>query len=586
MEKLPPLTSLDFSDNRSSLKAFLRDQTAFRDYDFDGSNMSVLLDVLSYNTYLTVFYLNMVAGESHLGTAKLRSSAVSRAKMLNYVPRSARASEAVLSLSIPTTNASSLTIPRDTLFAGSNSNGLFTFSTREAVTLRSSTGTFSAPSITVYEGSYVTESYVADSRDEAQRFTVTSANADTASLEVTVSTPGASDSSLWDRATTLYGLSGESNVYFLQGAENELFEVEFGDGVLGASVPDGALVTLSYMVCSGSAADGVDTFVMTTDLGAMNYTDVTSPLVVETIGVSDGGGDPETIYDIKRRAPRHFQVQERAVIARDYEDVALAEFPSVADAHAFGGEEITDTVQYGRVFVAVVGHSGRLLTEAGRDAIKATLEAKSGKEVFVLNPETLYVYPSLVVRVDSAKLSYTKSQLEALVDGAVVMFERDNLQRFNSHLYMSRLEESASQSDRSILSVEASAVISKEVVPSIGVAEPIDFELNNAIEHGVKTSEFISAGKRYLVTDTVTGIAVNGTLYLLEVNPTLSSPSYRAIGRVNYDNGVVAIGAVSVSSLAESSALSVRATARSRDIFARRGDVIKFSTRKVEASLE
>jgi len=299
------LTSLDFDTLKSQLKTFLQSQSQFKDYDYEGSNMNVLLDVLSYNTYLNSFYLNMMASETFLDTAQLYSSVVSHAKELNYTPRSARSAKATVSCNFITTGISNtFSIPKGTQFSGQNANGSYTFVTDRTQTITSTNNVFSITSLDIYEGSYINETMIVDNTIENQKFVLSNKNIDTSSIVVTVSEDNGSNVNDFLQSDTLYNLNSESQIYFLQSTLDGYYEIVFGDGVFGRVPQNNALILVTYRVCNGSDGNGVTTFFLNKDLGAYNGGNSTAKI---TPVVTSADGSPiETIESIRFRAPRNY----------------------------------------------------------------------------------------------------------------------------------------------------------------------------------------------------------------------------------------------------------------------------------------
>src|SRR5579864_591044 len=228
------LTSLDFDTLRQNLQQFMQSQDLFKDYNFLGSNLSVLLDLLAYNTYLNAFYLNMIGSEAFLDTAQLRTSIVSRAKELNYVPRSARSAVATVNMSFATAGLNGLlVIPQGTLFAGKNSNGSFVFITDQTHTLLSSSSTFTINGMNVFEGKEFTETFIVDNTVENQKFVLSNQNVDDTSIEVNVTERSGQSNVAYQQAYNLFGLTSNSNVFFVQEDAGSVYEIQFGDGVFG-----------------------------------------------------------------------------------------------------------------------------------------------------------------------------------------------------------------------------------------------------------------------------------------------------------------------------------------------------------------
>ena len=261
------LTSLDFDGIKKNFVTFLKSQDTFKDYDFSGSNMNVLLDVMSYNTYLNAFYLNMVASEMFLDSAQKLDSVVSHAKELNYVPQSYHSSSANVNIVFETIGLSGkLSIPQGTIFSGSNSNGAFYFVTNYTANYSSSNNTYYANNVEIYEGSITNQSFAVDYSIDNQRFILSNPNIDLDSLTVYVLEDNGSSNTLFTSVDTLYGLNQHSNVYFIQAAQNNLYEMVFGDGLFGRKPQNGAIVSVNYRICAGPSADGVSKFQLSQNL--------------------------------------------------------------------------------------------------------------------------------------------------------------------------------------------------------------------------------------------------------------------------------------------------------------------------------
>ena len=309
------VANVDFSSIKGNLKSYLGAQNIFKDYDFDGSNLNVLLDVLSYNTYMNNFYLNMVAGESFLDSAQIRDSVISHAKTLNYLPGSYTASKGTIDLQIyPTDQPAQISIPKYTSFTSKIESNTYTFTTDEGITISADQdGNYKATNLSIYEGELVTELYQVDTANTNQRFVLSNKEVDTDSLVVTVTTSRTDMSnSAWTKASTTIGIDGTSNTYFLTPSENETYELHFGDGILGRQVAHGNVVEARYRKAAANNADGATIFTLAGDI--QGYSDV----VVTTVSKSVGGGYSESIDSIKFNAPKSVTIQDRLVTVTDY----------------------------------------------------------------------------------------------------------------------------------------------------------------------------------------------------------------------------------------------------------------------------
>lgn len=579
------LASLDFDTLKTNLKNFLRSQSAFKDYDYDGSNMNVLLDVLSYNTYLNAFYLNMGISEMFLDSAQLRSSVVSHAKMLNYIPRSKRSATASINLSIQTTNAISLTIPKGTTFTGTNGFGNFVFSTDKTQILTSGNFGFTSNNLTIYQGSYTQDAFVIDYTNETQRFTLIDPNVDTESLSVIVSENDGQDINEFKLAENLYGLSGNSNVYFLQTDIDGRYQIQFGDNIFGRRPLSGAVVVAEYRTCAGSDANEIDSFILENDLAGINSTNISNTSVV-TVVRSLNGANAESIESVRYNAPRHFQTQERAVTTQDYVDLIQANFPDVESVSAYGGETISEfgDVEYGKVFVSCSTYAGTNLTDSRKKDVLAFLSPRTalGITPYMIDPEFLYITLVSKVHIDFNQTSLTSSQMQASILQTISAFNDDNLKKFGYNFRMSSLMSTIDNLDPSILSNETTSYMYKKYIDlSPIVPEPlrIDFHLNPIKPGSILSNQFSSGGKNYIYTDYIPGVNnTGGNLYRLEktVSPT-STLNYSVAGSVDYQLGVISI----VSSIYDRvpvGGLRIFAAPVNQDIYSARNNILNIDT--------
>ncbi|NDB29851.1 hypothetical protein EB151_09925, partial [archaeon] len=323
------LVGLDFNSIKTNLKTYLKNNTAFKDVDFEGSNISVLIDLLSYNTYLNSFYTNMVASEMFLDTAALRDSVVSHAKALNYTPRSFVSASANVTISIsPTSSTNSVVIPKGTSFTSRVGSNTFTFTTNENLVLSNPNNNVFTSNLTIYEGSYLTDSFVMNYSNSSQRFVISNPTVDTSSISVTVIEDNGDNSINYSKATSLIGMTSVSNNYFIEAAENQQYEIKFGDNVFGRKPKDGSVIVAEYRTSSGELPNGASTF--SNDGNIDGHSNVS----VSTVSNASGGALNEPIESIRYNAPRAFQTQNRAVTASDYETILKSNFSDIQSISA------------------------------------------------------------------------------------------------------------------------------------------------------------------------------------------------------------------------------------------------------------
>jgi hypothetical protein len=579
------LASLDFDTLKANLKNFLRTQSAFKDYDYEGSNMNVLLDVLSYNTFMNAFYLNMTASEMFLDSAQLRSSVISHAKMLNYTPRSNRSSKAVINLTIPTSNAVTFTIPKGTSFTGKNSSGNYTFTTDKTLTLLSGNLTFTANDLTIYEGSYSQDTFINNYDDEAQKFTLLDSNIDTDSLVVVVSENDGQYISEFVQVKSLYDLDAYSEVYFLQSDIDGRYQIVFGDGVFGRKPLNGAVITAEYRTSLGTEANGIDTFVIEVDLSAVNNTRIQSGMITNVVTSSSSGAYTESIESIRYNAPRYFQTQERVVTTQDYIDLITANFADIESVNAYGGETISGVgdVEYGKVYVSCSTYDGAALTASRKKDLLAFLQPRSsiGISPVIIDPEFVFITLLCKVHVNYNQTGLTPSQMNTVVTDVISVFNDDNLKMFGKNFRMSNLVSAIDYADAGILSNETTAFIYKtftDLSSTVAISLKVDFHLNAIQQATIISNEFLSDGKTYVYTDYISGVNNNaGNLFRLEKTTATSIVNYSVAGLIDYASGIISINSYVYDSV-PTGGLRIFAAPVNQDIYSSRNNILQIDT--------
>ena len=389
------VTEFDFDEVKDNLKIFMRNQTEFKDYDFEGSGLSALLDVLAYNTHYLGFNANMLANEMFLDSSQLRSSVVSHAKTLGYTTRSATAAKATVDVFLNTSNTSA-TMPAGTVFNTSVGDESYQFVTIKSVTASLSGSSIVFDDVDIYEGSYVSTRYTADTQNVEQRFIINDERADTTTISITVQN-SASDttSNAHTLATDISGLTSTSNVYFLQEVENGKYEVYFGDGVLGSAIEDGNIIIINYVVTNKGASNRADTFTSSSAIDTVNSVNVV------TVSNAAGGSEPESIESIKYNAPLDYASQGRCVTTEDYKTYVKQLFANTQAVSVWGGEDgsyndvsgVSDVAEYGKVFLSVKSTTGLNLNEVQKAQLVSDLAPFTVASItpVVVDPETLNI---------------------------------------------------------------------------------------------------------------------------------------------------------------------------------------------------
>jgi hypothetical protein len=585
------LTTLDFNTLKDSFKTYLKSQEKYKDYDFESSNFNVLLDVLSYNTYMNSFYLNMVNSEMFLDSAQLRNSIISHAKELNYLPRSKRSAKATLDLEIPTFGIDTFTIPKGTRFNASSGYDNYVFTTEEAITYRSSNNYFVISNLDVYEGNYVdpADTFVMDYRKENPIFTLSNVGVDAESVNVLVSEDNGVTYTEYTYAETLFNLTNQSKVFFIQGADDNKYSIFFGDNVMSYKPADGSIVVVTYRVSSGLIPTGTYNFNLDDDLASFNEGNYgEGGITITVVDQPTGGSDEESNESIRFNAPRHFQTQERAITNDDYRILVLNNFPEVKAVNVYGGESVTDTVQFGKVFIIPSTFSGTTLTDSKKADIVEFLTNRSSLSIepVIINPDYLYVTLNTKVYVDFSSTVYSGVQIENLVRSAIITYNDDYLEDFNVAFRYSRLTESILDSTDGIISTESVFLMKKITTPVLNQSFVTSFSFNNQVDSNepVQSSRFSSAGKTYYITNQVIDPTTNNildlspnTLYKVEVTAS-GVLVYETAGTINYITGDVSLNSMIINSYQNNPGLVFTAKSLSEDIYSRKNDIILINT--------
>lgn len=574
------LVGLDFDTLKASLVEYLQTQEQFKDYDYSGSNLNVLLDLLAYNTAKNAFYLNMVASESFLDSAQLRESVISHAKQVNYMPRSARSSHAVINYNFTNTAVKVITIPKGTTFTSTVGFNLMTFMTAENKTVSSSDGEFDF-NLDIYEGQYVTDSFVIDDTINEPRYVLSNETIDTSSITVTVYENDGNKIFNYTESETLLDLDSTSQVYFIQAAEKGKYEILFGNDVIGRKPKNRAIVTVNYRITRGEEGNGASAFTLAEDITGLRSARPTVP-VRNGYTSSTGGAGPETIESIKFNAPRHYQLQERAITTSDYEILMTQKFPEISSVSVYGGEELSPP-KYGKVYVAVDIAEVDGLPSSKKDEYYNYLKTRSPLSIdpVIVEPEMLYYQVDSLVNYNVNLTDKSKEDIKAEVVESVKAFNTLYLNKFKGVLRYSKLVSAIDDTDPSIVSNETEIQIYKKITPRLGVSQ--NFVVNFKIplqddialltanhkasdKHTIASSSFIYKGERVKFGDDgdgrITIVKTVGDRHIV----------IDRVGRVNYDTGRVNINNVVIDSFS-GNYLKIYAVTRRKDITSRQNTV-------------
>ena len=479
------ITDLDFDSIKTNLKTFLRSQDKFKDYDFEGSSLSVLLDILAYNTHYNSYYVNMVANEMFMDTALIRSSVTSHAKLLNYTPKSANAPSATINLIVNELyNTSSLTLPKFTRFSSLPIDNVnYTFITKDVNTVNVSANTATFLGLEIIQGEPISISFTYSSLSNPKSiFTIPDSNIDTSSLIVQVQESSTNTTlTNYTRGENVLNLNENSTVYFLQEGLNGNYEVYFGDGVLGKKLTDGNIVRISYVVTSGTASLGANNFSLLDTIGGV-------PTIYPLTGATNGS-DKETIDSIKYTAPKAYSAQGRAVTVEDYisvlqnNNIGLT-FDSV---NVWGGVDYT-TPAFGQVFISLKPSGAYNITATQKQRlINDVLKPVSVVTVTptIIDPDYTYIKVSADIVYDQKRTSMSSTEIQQNVKTAIRNFSKASLNTFNSLFDMSDLSASVKAVDNSIIATEIDVKVQKKFFPVLGTHKTYTLNYGVPLERSV-----------------------------------------------------------------------------------------------------
>lgn len=580
------LDGLSFEQIRDNFRNFLKAQDQFRDYNFESSGISTLIDILTYNTYYNSFYQNMLATESFLTTAQRRNSVVNLAKGLNYTPRSLTSAKIVGNISaVPVGAPASITIPKYTKFKAIANGVTYYFLTEESVLIANDgSGNYDATDVSLVEGTFVSERYVKNVQDPDQRFVISNANADTSTLVVrVVNSSTDSTTRIFTRSENVVTVDSTSQVFFLEEIEDEKFQVIFGDGVIGDSLSHGNIVYLEYITSSGAAGNGITG--LTLDSTIDNVTSIT--FSVPTIGTqSTGGEDREDSDRIKFAAPKSYAAQNRAVTAEDYESILLA-LPNVGSVVVWGGED-NDPPAYGKVFISVRPKVGETLTATEKQNIIETI--LKPKKVLTVSSEIVdpeYIYLSLVVscKYDPDQTIQSEGDIKTTVLNAIKAYRTSDLNQFSKYFRLSKLTRTIDTSERSILSSTIIIRMIRETDVQLNAAAKYTISFSNPINPvtiGRPTTHAYGVGSQ--ITSNSFSYAGFTNCFLDENNGIVRI--YRAVGNQNigisqnvgtidYSTGKIVLNDFKPTAFADGGVtLKITAVPAENDILPLRGQII------------
>ena len=581
-------TNLDFNTLRAQIKDYLRSNSNFTDFDFEGSNFSILIDTLAYNSYITSYNTNMAVNESFIDSATLRENVVSLARNIGYVPRSKKSAVARVSFNVDVTSSNALSVKLNAglVALGNVQGGNFIFSIPEDITVTPNSNKLASfNNIEIYEGTYLTKSFEVISSQTNQRFILPNSNIDTSSIRVQIEENGTSLP--YTAYANIFDVNSESRLFLVQEIEDEKYQILFGDGVLGKKPGNGAIITVSYIVTNGENGNGAANFnfsgTLTSNTGA---TIVDGISLLTTIQSSENGDSIESIDNIKYLAPRVYASQYRAVTPNDYTSLIPFLYPNIDSVSAYGGEEL-DPPQFGKVFITVKPKNGEFLTAAAKDSIKNDLKkyTVAGIKQEFLDLMYLYVEFKTTVSYDSGFISDQLNLQSRIISAIETYAKSSDINSFGGRLKYSKLLSQIDKVDTGITSNITTLVIRRNMIPLYNQLATYEVCYGNKFHADLEGFNIRSSAFRIedvdgdvYLTDLPNSDQLTGVVRFFTMNNGIITYINNNAGVVDYVKGEVDLFPLNIVSTSLSNRVEIEATPESNDIVAKENLYIVLDT--------
>lgn len=541
------VSEIDYALLKENLKSFLKDQSQFSDYNFEGSALNILLDILAYNTHYNAVHTNLAFSEAFLDSASVRENIVSKAYEIGYVPHSKTSSVANITVNFSVSgNPSQYVIPKNTRFTSASGNDRFVFTTTDDIIVNRVNNSYSK-TLSIRQGVFNTFTYLVDTNNLGQRFIVPSKDADLSFMTVSVrATQGSTSEETFNyyRDIGIGNISKNTPVYFKKENKDGFFEIFFGNGVLGKNVTNGNVVSLTYLITNGKSGNGCRSFTLSSALPNV------SSFTVTTVDNSYGGADIENVDSITYAAPLFYQSQGKAVTESDYLSLVKNLFPFIDDVSVWGGEKNIPPA-YGKVFMAAKPKNVLYFSNTIKEQIKDKLKSNSSIIGFfpeIVDPEYFIIRVSSTVRYDSKKFTPTLN-LEQKVRDSITSFFEKNANKFKNNLYHSKLLENINSSSDIVVDTVLNLYIDKNIriIPNVFGEYKVNY--NNYLQPNTFTSdEFLVNGIAYRFKDIPTGSSpyTTGSIGAYRMDGNNQVFLNTNSGSINYRTGEVIINNIAI----------------------------------------
>ena len=570
------VNALEFNEIKAQIKEYMKSQSQFSDYDFEGSSLTVLIDALAYNTYYTAVNANLAVNEGFLETAVLRENVVKLARMIGYTPKSARSARTTVNISVQTAfpYPKSVTIGAGLVlnFTGlDNNNFVFSIPTDTSQSVDSLTGIATFNNTVLYEGLYLTDTFVKD-ESQRQRFILTNDRVDTSSMIVEVTSGTITEKYL--QATDITKIDSTSKVFFLEESEYQIPEILFGDGVIGKALDNGDVVTVKYTTSAGTGANGLKVF---ENIGT--YRDnlgnaITSGITISAVSFPDGGAEPESTESIKFSAPKFYSAFGRAVSTRDYEAIIPQIYPNVSSISCYGGEE-AEPPEFGKVFLAIKPKNADKLSLSEKNSVLKKLREYSVAAIqpTIIDPSILYVDLTSFVYYNPNITRKSPEQLKNLIITTLtVLNSSGEFNKFGGKFKYSKIQNIIDDAERSITSNITRVAMRKNITVDLNTRVNYKICYGNRINQQTSTNPAVISSGFKIVGDDINTYYLNddgsGTLRLYYVKGTGEFEYVDGLwGTVDYDMGEIVINDLIIQSTnVANNTLQIKATPKSNDL--------------------
>lgn len=592
-------TNLDFNNIRSQIKDYLRANSNFTDFDFEGSNFSTLIDVLAYNSYITAYNTNMAVNEGFLDSATLRENVVAHVKNIGYVPRSKRASRAVISFSVDTTgfNSRTVTLNPGVIALGALESGSYIFSISKPITINvDNNGIANFNNIEIYEGLYLTKNYTYINSQANQRFIIPNPGVDTSTIRVKVFSTSNEEYKLYDN---IFEVNRDTKLFLVQEIQDEKYEIIFGDDIIGKKPISGSAISISYIVTNGKSGNGASNFTFSGVLNDNNNNTITKGIsLLTTVLPSENGDDIESIDSIKFLAPRVYSSQFRAVTSNDYKGLIPFIYPNVESVIAYGGEESVPP-EYGKVFISIKPRNGSFISKITKDDILRKLKQYTiaGIKPEIIDLKYLFIELDITAYYNSGLITSQQDLRNQVINTLINYSNTSEVNNFAGRFKYSKIISLIDETNTAITSNITKVKIRRDLQPTFNKLASYEICFGN--EFHIKKTSFVDNRGYNIKSSGFTIKDIDGILYISDIpksddvgdififkiinnTPFIVSKS---AGTVYYKTGEILLNPIIITSSDRPNGIEIQAIPESNDVIALRDLYLSLSVKNTMVNI-